>query len=74
MGAAEPSVLRCEWDYWSIEYEGGTVHLRDLRGLQYLERRLIVSTWSASWRTRSASAGRGRRVGSTAERAVAWRF
>jgi tetratricopeptide (TPR) repeat protein len=34
------SVFRCEGDYWSIVYDGTTIRLRDLRGLQYLARLL----------------------------------
>jgi tetratricopeptide (TPR) repeat protein len=39
-GAVATGVFRCEGDYWSLEYEGQMVHLRDLRGLQYLARLL----------------------------------
>jgi ATP/maltotriose-dependent transcriptional regulator MalT len=34
------SVFRCEGDYWSIVYDGTTIRLRNLRGLQYLARLL----------------------------------
>ncbi len=32
--------LRHEGDYWSIEYEGRTIRVKDLRGLRYLSRLL----------------------------------
>jgi tetratricopeptide (TPR) repeat protein len=32
--------FRCEGDFWSLEFDGQTVRLRDLKGLQYLARLL----------------------------------
>ncbi|MGH2750740.1 MAG: hypothetical protein ACRDK3_07695 [Actinomycetota bacterium] len=34
------SVFRREGDYWSVIFEGRTIHLRDLKGLRYLSRLL----------------------------------
>jgi tetratricopeptide (TPR) repeat protein len=36
--AAEVSVSRREGDYWSLMFEGRTVHVRDLKGMRYLAR------------------------------------
>ena len=33
---AEPSVFRREGDYWSLVFDGRTVHVRDLKGMRYL--------------------------------------
>ena len=37
---ADLSVFRREGDYWSLEFEGRTVRVRDLKGMQYLARLL----------------------------------
>jgi tetratricopeptide (TPR) repeat protein len=37
---ASPHVFRREGDYWSVIFEGQTVHLRDLKGMRYLARLL----------------------------------
>jgi tetratricopeptide (TPR) repeat protein len=37
---ADEHVFRREGDYWSVAFEGYTVHLRDLKGLRYLARLL----------------------------------
>jgi hypothetical protein len=34
------AVFRREGDYWTVAYEGRLVHVRDLKGLHYLERLL----------------------------------
>ena len=34
--AAEANVFRREGDYWSVEFEGRTVRVRDLKGVRYL--------------------------------------
>ena len=41
-GAAGPdlNVFRREGDYWSVGFEGHTVHVRDLKGMRYLARLL----------------------------------
>ena len=38
--AADLSVFRREGDYWSLEFEGRTVRVRDLKGMHYLARLL----------------------------------
>ena len=38
--AAELKVIRREGDYWSLELEGRTVRVRDLKGIRYLARLL----------------------------------
>ena len=44
MGHAAPTearnVFRREGDYWSLAFEGSTVHVRDLKGMRYLARLL----------------------------------
>ena len=35
---ASPNVFRREGDYWSVIFEGRTVHVRDLKGMRYLAR------------------------------------
>jgi tetratricopeptide (TPR) repeat protein len=34
--APDLSVFRCEGEYWSLEFEGRTVRVRDLKGMHYL--------------------------------------
>ena len=34
--ATETNVFRREGDYWSVAFEGRTVHVRDLKGMRYL--------------------------------------
>jgi hypothetical protein len=38
--AADLNVFRREGDYWSVEFEGRTVRVRDLKGMRYLARLL----------------------------------
>jgi tetratricopeptide (TPR) repeat protein len=38
--AASGNVFRREGDYWSVVFDGHTVHLRDLKGMRYLARLL----------------------------------
>ena len=38
--AADLSVFRREGDYWSLQFEGRTVRVRDLKGMHYLARLL----------------------------------
>jgi tetratricopeptide (TPR) repeat protein len=38
--AASVNVFRREGDYWSVIFDGHTVHLRDLKGMRYLARLL----------------------------------
>ena len=38
--AGELNVFRREGDYWSVIFEGHTVHVRDLKGMRYLARLL----------------------------------
>ena len=38
--AASVNVFRREGDYWSVIFEGHTVHVRDLKGMRYLARLL----------------------------------
>jgi tetratricopeptide (TPR) repeat protein len=37
---ASVNVFRREGDYWSVSFEGHTVHMRDLKGMRYLARLL----------------------------------
>jgi tetratricopeptide (TPR) repeat protein len=37
---ASPNVFRREGDYWSVIFDGRTVHVRDLKGMRYLARLL----------------------------------
>ena len=37
---ADFNVFRREGDYWSVSFEGHTVHMRDLKGMRYLARLL----------------------------------
>ena len=37
---ADFNVFRREGDYWSVSFEGRTVHMRDLKGMRYLARLL----------------------------------
>jgi len=36
--AASANAFRREGDYWSVYFDGQTVHVRDLKGMQYLAR------------------------------------
>jgi tetratricopeptide (TPR) repeat protein len=63
---ADENVFRREGDYWSVAFEGQTVHVRDLKGLRYLARLLAdpgrefhVLDLVAVERGRSGAAGRG---------------
>jgi hypothetical protein len=38
--ASADNVFRCDGDYWSVVFDGRTIHLRDSRGLQHLARLL----------------------------------
>jgi tetratricopeptide (TPR) repeat protein len=37
-----PNVFRREGDYWTVEFDGRTVRLRDLKGMRYLSRLLAA--------------------------------
>jgi tetratricopeptide (TPR) repeat protein len=61
------SVFRREGDYWSVTFDGRTVHVRDLKGMRYLARLLAdpgreyhVLDLVAAETTRGAHAGDGR--------------
>ncbi len=51
--AADLSVFRREGDYWSLEFEGRTVRVRDLKGMRYLAR-LLAHPGRSSTRSTSS--------------------